>query len=88
MAECEAACGGAGSGGGADPCEACLAGGGTWQPEVSECTTNCDIADISCFTDSCPGTCQDDCAFCFGQGECEAAGCTWQQAAEAMWCTM
>ena len=85
-AECEAACGG-GSAGTGDDCESCLAGGGTWQPEANECTADCDIADISCFTNSCPGSCEDDCSFCFSQDECSAAGCSWQQASEAMWCT-
>lgn len=73
--------------GGDDACGACLASGGTWQPEASMCTTDCDILDISCFRDTCPGECADDCGACFSQGECEAEGCTWRQEAEAMWCT-
>ena len=68
-------------------CETCLAEGGTWQPEASECTEDCDLQDISCYTDECPGECEDNCAYCFGQGECEEQGCAWHQEAEAMWCT-
>jgi hypothetical protein len=36
------------------PCEQCLEEGGTWQPEANTCTTDCDIMDISCYTESCP----------------------------------
>ncbi len=71
-----------------DGCEACLASGGTWQPEADECTQGCDIQDISCFTDSCPGACAaDTCGSCFSPEACEGAGCTWSVAGEAMWCT-
>lgn len=70
-----------------DACQSCLDSGGTWQPEAGECTDSCDIADISCFTDECPGACEDDCAYCFSQEDCEAASCAWHQEAEAMWCT-
>ena len=68
-------------------CEACLESGGTWQPEASGCTQDCAIQDISCFTTECPDSCTDDCSDCFSQDECEDAGCTWNQEAEAMWCT-
>lgn len=45
-----------------DQCDACLATGGTWQPEANECTSDCDIQDISCFTDSCPtDSCEASC---------------------------
>lgn len=71
----------------ADPCEACLEAGGTWQPEVAECTRGCGIMDVSCYTESCPGACEDDCGNCFSPDACEAAGCTWRQEEEAMWCT-
>ena len=70
-----------------DECTACIESGGTWQPEVEECTQNCDIMDISCYTDGCPGECEDSCGYCFGQQECEDQGCTWNQEAEAMWCS-
>lgn len=70
-----------------DPCEACLAGGGTWQPEAEECTTNCDIMDISCYTDACPGPCGERCGYCFTEEECRAVGCQWAVDAEAMWCS-
>lgn len=74
--------------GSAGGCEACLAGGGTWQPEASACTTDCDLMDISCFKDACPGACAaDNCGDCFSQDTCEGAGCTWNVRAEAMWCT-
>ncbi len=73
--------------GSADPCAQCLESGGTWQPEANECTQSCDIADISCFEDSCPGACAaTDCGNCLDQTVCEAAGCTWNIEAEAMWC--
>lgn len=70
-----------------DACTQCLADGGTWQPEANECTENCAIQDISCFTESCPGSCEEDCAYCFDATSCEEAQCTWHQEAEAMWCT-
>ena len=70
-----------------EECEECLASGGTWQPEIEECTVDCSAMDISCFTDECPGACEDDCSFCFSSADCEAAGCTWRTEAEAMWCT-
>lgn len=70
------------------PCEACLASGGTWQPEASACTQNCDLMDISCYTTSCPETCSaDSCGTCFGQEACEEAGCQWHAEGPAMWCT-
>lgn len=69
------------------PCEACLASGGTWQPEANACTMNCDIQDISCYTTTCPEPCSAaSCGTCFGQEDCEAAGCTWNQSGPAMWC--
>ena len=67
-------------------CEACLADGGTWQPEAETCSEDCEIQDISCYTDSCPGECSSDTCECFSQDTCEAAGCTWNVEAEAMWC--
>lgn len=69
-----------------DACEACLAAGGTWQPEIDECTQGCAVMDISCYTDTCPGECEDDCGFCFSPDACATAGCQWYQAGEAMWC--
>ena len=68
-------------------CEQCLANGGTWQPEAQECTENCEIQDISCFTETCPGSCEENCSYCFDSVSCEEAECTWHQEAEAMWCT-
>jgi len=71
-----------------ESCEACLSSGGTWQPEVEECTTNCDIQDISCFVDSCPEACAPDaCGNCFDETSCTEASCTWNQEGEAFWCT-
>ena len=70
-----------------DPCEACLASGGTWQPEANACTQNCAIMDISCYTSSCPEPCSAaSCGTCIGQEACEAAGCTWNMEGPAMWC--
>jgi hypothetical protein len=70
------------------PCETCLSSGGTWQVEANTCTTDCNIQDISCFRDSCPGPCAaDSCGTCFSQGDCEAVDCTWRAEAEANWCT-
>ena len=70
----------------ADPCEECLANGGTWQPPAG-CTQDCNIADLSCFTDACPEPCSAEaCGSCFGQVECEAVGCTWNAEGPAMWC--
>jgi hypothetical protein len=71
----------------AEACEECLDSGGTWQPEAEQCTADCDIMDISCYSDECPGACGDDCAYCFGSADCEDAGCTWRVEGEAMWCT-
>ena len=72
----------------ATTCETCLASGGTWQPEVAECTRGCAIQDISCFRDDCPAPCsKDNCGGCFSTTTCEAAGCQWRQEEEAMWCT-
>lgn len=70
-----------------EECEECLDTGGTWQPEAGGCTENCAAMDVSCFTDECPGACEDDCSFCFSSADCEAAGCTWHAEDEAMWCT-
>ncbi len=68
-------------------CEACLASGGTWQPEASECTADCDLMDISCFRDECPGDCAvDSCGDCFSDTECAAIGCEWVVVAESAWC--
>ena len=75
------------SGADAAACNACIESGRTWQPEVSECTEDCDVQDISCYADSCPGSCADECGNCFSQSECEANSCTWHQEQEAMWCT-
>lgn len=74
------------SGGTSDDCAACLESGGTWQPETSSCTEDCDIVDASCFRTECPRACEDRCENCFDQAECEAQGCTWRVEAEAMWC--
>jgi hypothetical protein len=60
-----------------DPCEDCLASGGTWQPEANACTTNCAIQDISCYTDSCPECSMDSCGSFVTASECEAADCSW-----------
>ncbi len=68
-------------------CEDCLASGGTWQPEASECTKDCNVQDISCFRDTCPPACSESCDGCFSQTECEAATCQWNQEAEATWCS-
>ena len=69
-------------------CEACLEEGGTWQPEISACTPDCDIADVSCFRSECPGVCSSSsCENCFSASSCQEANCTWNQAAEAMWCS-
>jgi hypothetical protein len=68
-------------------CEACLDSGGTWQPEASSCTDDCDLQDISCFIEECPGACDaDECENCFSQDDCETATCTWTQQDEAMSC--
>ena len=68
-------------------CLACLEDGGTWQPEVNECTDDCDIMDISCFVDSCPEACAaDNCGDCFDPTSCESATCTWNQEDELAWC--
>ena len=68
-------------------CETCLASGGTWQPEVSECTANCDLADISCFEDECPGACEAGaCDNCFSRSRCLDADCNWNTDQEAAWC--
>jgi hypothetical protein len=73
--------------GGNDNCESCIAFGSTWQPEAGECTPNCDLQDISCFEDECPGACaEDECGNCFDQGSCQAASCTWNVAEEESWC--
>jgi hypothetical protein len=72
---------------GTDDCESCLRAGLTWQPEIESCTEDCSYQDISCYRDECPGSCADDCGFCFSSGECEANGCTWQSSNEAQWCT-
>ena len=70
----------------ADPCEACLEGGGTWQPPAG-CTQNCMIADLSCYTSSCPEPCSaESCGTCFDQESCEEQGCTWNAQGPAMWC--
>lgn len=69
-------------------CDACLAKGGTWQPEAHYCTPNCDIQDVSCFTDQCPGACTAEaCGYCFSASECLASSCMWNQGAEALWCS-
>ena len=69
-------------------CERCLESGGTWQPEANACTVNCDIQDISCFVDECPEPCgADNCDGCFGQRDCEDAGCTWRQMQEFAFCS-
>ena len=57
-------------------CAACLESGGTWQ--VVECTQNCDLQDISCFTDECPPPCEEDCSGCFSERDCIDAGCSWE----------
>ena len=76
------------TGPGASDCAACLASGGTWQPEASSCTQDCAIMDISCYRDACPGACSaTNCGDCFSSADCATAGCAWQQEAEAMWCT-
>lgn len=67
-----------------DGCEACLARGGTWQPP--ECTRDCALQDASCYRDACPGPCEPGTCECQTRDECEAAGCSWQTAGEAMWC--
>ncbi len=70
----------------ADPCEQCLASGGTWQ--VGVCTDNCDIADTWCYANECPGPCaSDNCGDCFTPSDCESNGCQWNQQAEAIWCS-
>lgn len=69
-----------------EECEECLDSGGTWQPEAGECTQDCEIMDISCYTESCPGDCSDDCSYCFSSSDCEDAGCTWHAEGETMWC--
>ena len=68
-------------------CEACIEEGGTWQPELNECTQNCSIADISCYTDTCPGDCFDACEFCFTSSECMDAVCVWNQEDGLGWCS-
>ena len=71
-----------------DACEACLDEGGTWQPEVGECTADCALLDISCYTDTCPGDCGPaSCGQCFDPDTCGAAGCTWQQEGPTLWCS-
>lgn len=70
-----------------DPCEACIASGGTWQPEANACTENCNIMDISCYTSSCPAPCSlESCGTCIGQQECEDTGCQWNAQPPAFWC--
>ena len=56
-------------------CQECLNDGGTWQ--VDECTSNCALQDISCFRDTCPPACSEDCSGCFSESECNNAGCEW-----------
>lgn len=69
-------------------CEECLNLGGTWQPEAGGCTEDCAFQDVSCFTDTCPDACSvESCDSCFSEEDCTSAGCTWEQEAEAMWCT-
>ena len=68
-------------------CEACIASGGTWQPEANACTEDCNIMDISCYTSSCPEPCSmESCGTCIGQEECEAMGCQWNAQPPAFWC--
>ena len=68
-------------------CEACIASGGTWQPEANACTENCNIMDISCYTTSCPEPCSlESCGTCIGQAECEEMGCQWNAQPPAFWC--
>jgi len=67
-------------------CQSCLDDGGTWQPEADECTQDCALMDISCYTDSCPEECSSSTCECFSQEACESAGCTWSVESEAMWC--
>ena len=70
----------------AEACRSCLASGGTWQ--VGECTRDCALQDVSCYRDACPGPCGgESCGTCEGAEACEGAGCTWNVAGEAMWCT-
>ena len=70
------------------PCEECLASGGTWQPEATACTQDCALQDISCYSSSCPEPCSlESCGSCFGQKDCEEAGCQWNAEGPAMWCS-
>lgn len=71
---------------GASKCQQCVSEGGTWQPEADQCTSNCDIQDISCFRDSCPEPCSADGCQCFSESECEGVGCRWTVEGEAAWC--
>lgn len=72
---------------GVTTCEACLEKGGTWQPEADSCNRGCDLQDISCFRDTCPGACEAGaCDNCFDQTTCEAASCVWNIENEAAWC--
>lgn len=83
----ETTSGGANSGGGtSSECDACIASGGTWQ--VGQCTRDCALQDVSCYRDHCPAPCSSSsCGSCEGQDACEGAGCQWNVAGEAMWCT-
>ena len=60
----------------ATECDECLSSGGTWQ--IDECTSNCAIQDISCYTDECPPPCSESCSGCFSESECTSAGCEWE----------
>ncbi|MER2562164.1 MAG: hypothetical protein ABTQ32_15670 [Myxococcaceae bacterium] len=70
-----------------ESCRRCLAQGRTWQgPDA--CTANCDLQDTFCYRDRCPGACTAAaCHDCQTHADCEGAGCRWNQANEAMWCT-
>ena len=68
-------------------CEACLASGGTWQPEAEACTEACEIQDISCYSQACPEACSPtNCGDCFSLSDCETMSCEWVQQNEIMWC--
>jgi len=67
-------------------CEACLSQGKTWQPEANVCTENCAIQEASCFINTCPGSCDEECSYCFDASACMASECTWHQDEELSWC--
>lgn len=69
-----------------DPCETCVASGGSFVMPNTCDTTAC-VPDSTCFTDECPALCApDSCDGCGRSEECWAAGCEWMQVSESAFC--